>query len=184
MKFKEIYKSLEGINGWMGEVDCACLNDYASRVSGTIVEIGCFMGRSSKVLSLSTEAQVHSCDPFGGYEWGGEMWSKEKTKELCLKNMEGIKNWHLHHMPSLELAKKWDKPIDLLFIDGAHDKYSVLDDTRAWMPFLKPNHFVLYHDYGCVTLEGVKEAVDFLNYEASYDFYYKGYKSCIKICRK
>lgn len=185
MKFEDADRLVENIVNWMPKEDRACLFEYASKVKGIIVEIGAFHGCSSKILALATKGQVHSCDIFGSYVCKDKYWTGEETKKMCLRNLEGMNNWYLHHMSSLELVKVWSKPIDLLFIDGDHSKESVLDDTKYWLPFVKPNHFVLYHDYHDNDLcPGVKEAVDTLEYKDKLDYYYQGTKSSIKICQK
>lgn len=182
MKFEEIYKQVEDITGWMPKEDCACLNEYASKTKGVIVEIGALVGRSTTVLSLSSpKSKIHSCDKF----IPNMFFTPEETRKLCLSNMNKLKNVTFYYLDSLELARKWDRPIDLLFIDGDHTMQGVLDDTKYWLPFLKPSHFVLYHDYHDNDLcLGVKEAVDTLTFKNKLDFYYQGTKSSIKICQK
>ncbi|KXH76342.1 MAG: hypothetical protein AM326_07215 [Candidatus Thorarchaeota archaeon SMTZ-45] len=53
----------------------------------------------------------------------------------------------LYEMTSLEFAKMWTSPIDLLFIDGDHYWQSVLADFRALAPFVPCGHgLILLHD--------------------------------------
>ena len=47
------------------------------------------------------------------------------------------------HVPELS----WDKPIDLLFIDGAHDFKSVIADLNKFVPFVSNGGLILCHDY-------------------------------------
>ena len=105
--FNKIFNQIKDIHGWMSESDCRLLYDKASKIkNGLIVEIGAWMGRSAKMLSLSSPtSEVISVDPFPcDYEYGegntckpGERrkYTKTEVKEALVKNMKGIKNWTL-----------------------------------------------------------------------------------------
>lgn len=45
------------------------------------------------------------------------------------------------------VAKLWEKPIDLLFIDGDHSYEGVKQDTLAWEPKVIKGGTILFHDY-------------------------------------
>lgn len=45
------------------------------------------------------------------------------------------------------VAKVWDRPINLLFIDGDHSYEGVKKDHDAWFPKVVKGGTVLYHDY-------------------------------------
>lgn len=50
-------------------------------------------------------------------------------------------------MPSIEFAKKWNDPIDLLFIDADHRKESVLADFNALNSFVREGTgLIMLHD--------------------------------------
>lgn len=48
------------------------------------------------------------------------------------------------HGASLDVAKTWNKPIGVLFIDGNHDKAG--EDFEAWEKFVVPGGVILFHD--------------------------------------
>lgn len=50
------------------------------------------------------------------------------------------------HGDSQMVAKLWDKPISLLFIDGDHSYEGVKKDTLSWEPFVKKGGTILFHD--------------------------------------
>ena len=50
----------------------------------------------------------------------------------------------------------WDKPIDLLFVDGAHDFKSVIADLNKFVPYVSSGGLILCHDYD----HECKEAID------------------------
>jgi hypothetical protein len=59
----------------------------------------------------------------------------------------------------------FDKPIDLLFVDGDHTEDGVRGDIATWAGRVKPGGVMAFHDYGNSNLpwcSGVKTAVDAL----------------------
>lgn len=48
---------------------------------------------------------------------------------------------------SAEVGRRFTLPIDYLFIDGDHFAPGVLADCEAWLPHMKSNGYVLFHDY-------------------------------------
>jgi predicted O-methyltransferase YrrM len=52
-----------------------------------------------------------------------------------------------------------DDAVDLLYIDGAHERQSVIDDFCAWRPVLKPGALVVLDDFDHPQYPGVREAV-------------------------
>jgi len=191
MTFEEVFDQVKDIKGWMPICDCEVLYNYASKIkNGVIVEIGPYMGRSSKVLCLaSPTSQIHSFDSYiSNYEYkGGSVIKGEDAKRECLKNMIGIKNWHLHHIDSVEGSRTWHTPIDLLIIDGDHQELSVRLDTATWVPEVKVGHYVLFHDYYHAAKHYVKPAVNALKHLFSErkDYTNKdGIGSMFQICTK
>jgi predicted O-methyltransferase YrrM len=56
-------------------------------------------------------------------------------------------NVEICRMTSLEFARQWNDPIDLLFIDADHRKESVLADFDALSPFVQEGTgLILLHD--------------------------------------
>ena len=45
-----------------------------------------------------------------------------------------------------EVSKTWDRPIDLLHIDGLHTYEAVLIDYNNWSSFVTENGIILFHD--------------------------------------
>jgi hypothetical protein len=57
-----------------------------------------------------------------------------------------------------DVAKTWEKEIDILHIDGDHSYKAVKGDYEAWIPFVKDNGVILFHDT-CVDHLGGKYEV-------------------------
>jgi len=49
---------------------------------------------------------------------------------------------------SHEVAKEWDKKIDLIFIDDGHLEPEIRGDIEGWLPHVKTDGFLVFHDYG------------------------------------
>lgn len=59
---------------------------------------------------------------------------------------------------SVHASRYFDDDFDFVFIDGAHDYDSVMEDIKAWLPKVKKGGWLCGHDYG--VFDGVKKAVD------------------------
>lgn len=101
-----------------------------------ILEIGIRSGVSTMAMCRAIEdgkiqVDYHCCDI------NRECESVQNRTTVCL-------NFHI--MPSDELAKKWDKKIDVLFIDGCHEYLQVKKDYFNFSKFVSPNGFIFLHD--------------------------------------
>lgn len=41
----------------------------------------------------------------------------------------------------------WSEPIDILIVDGDHSYEGVSRDIEAWLPHMKPDGLIFFHDY-------------------------------------
>jgi hypothetical protein len=53
-----------------------------------------------------------------------------------------------------DVAKTWDKKIDILHIDGDHSYESVKNDYETWSKFLNDDGVILFHDTCIEELNG------------------------------
>lgn len=138
MEFEEAYYKTIGWNGWMSKEDCRVLFDYASSVkNGLIVEIGSYAGISTAMLALgSPTSKIVSIDPYLGFE---------EIYHEFLRNTNGIKIEQIKERSQV-VGKTWNRPIDLLHIDGDHSYGAVLEDMQLFFPHLKEDGIMLLHD--------------------------------------
>lgn len=127
----------------------------------TIVDLGVDFGFSSFCFALPGIGHVYGIDTFRGDEQTGLRDTYDEVlrsqRELGLGNLTFIRGLFA------EVARGWDKPIDILHIDGNHAYEAVMEDARNWGRFLKPSGVVLFHDT-CVAHFGVRRLFDELPY--------------------
>ncbi len=96
--------------------------------SGVIVEIGSWKGRSTIYLAKGSKAgnsvRVYAIDPHTGSsehkEKFGEVWTfDEFVKNIKSAGVDDIVTPIVK--TSEEAAKEFDRPVELIFIDGAHE---------------------------------------------------------------
>lgn len=150
--FGQAWSIADPIGGWLTEDQGRVLWDEACRVpvGGTIVEIGSHQGRSTVILGLAAQqrgARVVAIDPFVE----GSMFGGQRTRGIFESNITqaGLTDVvDLRAMPSKQARADWVGDIDLLYIDGKHDYWTVVDDLQ-WAAFLTSQARVLIHDSFC-----------------------------------
>jgi predicted O-methyltransferase YrrM len=147
-----ISRALE-IPGWMEEKELIWLANEASR-HDKIVEIGCWMGRSTRALADNTSGMVLAVDTWKGSEEHQDQ-LKDKDPDWLygqfLVNMTGTTNVFPVRLSSTEAAatcKETLRDFDMVFIDASHDYESISADIVAWKPLIKPGGIICGHDRG------------------------------------
>jgi len=190
MTFKEIFEQVDKVEGWMGETDCKALYEYVKDLKGLIVEIGSYMGRSTKLLALSSpESETITIDPLEDTAFSTH--SKEVVKNNLLNSIQGL-SVILIQKKSQNAGRGWSKPIDFLHIDGDHLYEAVKTDIRLFVPHVKKGHYVFFHDYYTrgakeeyqPNKHGVSKAVDELKDKYFDEVVLPNQRSGFAICRK
>ncbi|MHB0889152.1 class I SAM-dependent methyltransferase [Acidithiobacillus sp.] len=120
---------------------------------GRVLEIGAFKGASTIVLSRAARAAGDDCiwtvDPFtspsetdpdlaGGSGYPEFLSNLEKAgEEPFVRVFQGF---------SRDLAKQWNQPIRLLWIDGDHTYRGTKQDFDLFSPFLADGAIIAFHD--------------------------------------
>jgi hypothetical protein len=146
------------ISGWMNIADLEWLASQA-RVNHRIIELGSFLGRSSRALCDNTDGKVLCIDHWHGPDdvevAGREHLYEEFILHLGDRVHDGVcVPWNINHRditPALIRAKLndvWNGDFpDMIFIDGAHDYKAVYHDISTWLPFLGSDGLLAGHDY-------------------------------------
>lgn len=158
MDFAAAFDRAAHIGGWMTREQGFMLWSEARRIrpSGRIVEIGSHQGRSTVILAQAApESTVVAIDPFvEGVLFGG-LATKDKF-EANIRAADVDSRIDLRQAKSTDLRPTWNDPIDLLYIDGKHDYWTVTDDLK-WTDFVVGRGRVLIHD--CYSSIGVTLAI-------------------------
>jgi len=150
------------IPGWMGLEELVWLYEKAKKMD-SIVEVGCWMGRSTHALLSGCNGTVYAVDHFKGSpsEIDGAH-SAAKTQDIhamFLKNMEGFANLSVLRMDGKEAAGQFgEKSVDMVFLDADHAYPAVKEIMEAWLP--KCRKLLCGHD---VQQDGTPRAFEELN---------------------
>jgi predicted O-methyltransferase YrrM len=137
---------------------------YPSEKTVTYLEIGTYDGMSASLMILRPNTKVI------GIDIGNPV-----PAERAIANVERVNkhNNNFTYVQGSSLSEKTiarvrealnDQEIDILFIDGAHDKQSVISDFTLYFPMVSKGGFVVFDDYNDkLHSPGVKIAVDELH---------------------
>lgn len=142
------------IEGFLSVKEGRMLYELAAESQHPIVEVGSWKGRSTGFLALGSKAglgvPVYAVDPHTGSAEHRQMFGEVNTFAQFQSNMArlGVLGNPVQtiRQSSLDAAREFSGPLGLLFIDGAHDLHSILQDLDAWSPFLVEGSTIALHD--------------------------------------
>ena len=112
----------------------------------TIVDLGVDYGYSSFLMSYLTDAHVYDIDCFETNVHGPRQ-NEDYQFVLDMKDRLNLNNLFIYKNYFNDVAKTWNKTIDILHIDGLHDYKNCKNDYFTWLKFVDPSHgVVLFHD--------------------------------------
>jgi hypothetical protein len=160
-----ILAKMREIEGWLEETEAEGLIAIAEQViraapmdrTAAIVEVGSYCGKSTTGFGLTAvgvapdRARVYAIDPHEGTVSTLDQGYMQMapTLEKFKRNIDeaGVAGLvELIQCRSVDVP--WNKPIDLLFIDGLHDYANVSADFGHFAPWLGVGGLVAFHDYG------------------------------------
>lgn len=110
-----------------------------------LVEIGCYSGGSISIMANSApDIEMHTIDLFSIN--GADKASRDIEAQRVRDLLTDFKNVTVHSGNSSVDFKWWNKPIDLLFDDGAHEDPGLTRSMEHWVPFLKSGGILMMHD--------------------------------------
>lgn len=150
--FKKFFKQINKVEGFLKSPQQERWFFKAAKAAApdaVIVEIGSFKGRSTVSFGfgcLGASKHIYAIDLFEGdnniYGTGDFLKIFNQNINSC-----GLSDYVTPiKKHSLEVAKEWNRPIDILFIDGSHEYEDVKADFFAFYPFVKPGGIVAFHD--------------------------------------
>lgn len=163
--------------GWLSENESNLLVSLATVLPkrSTVVEIGSFMGRSTRYLAAGTRysgSRLICIDPFTSSGIGEPEACQQFYRKLAPQGSLSNFTWNMglvfpddketEHVSvwqttSHKEAKAWSHapsmpPIDLIFIDGNHQE--AYEDVLAWEPHLASHAMLAMHDTTCGGIYG------------------------------
>ena len=147
-RFEDVWRLADDIEGWLTRDQALVLFEAAESLpdGGAVVEIGSHQGRSTLVLAagLPRGGRLVAVDPFDpGWRYGGP-----STRDRLLAHLEagGVAD-RVEVVADTSRAARtaYDGPVDLLYIDGKHDYWTVCDDLR-WADRVPDGGVLLVHD--------------------------------------
>ena len=109
-----------------------------------IVDLGVDYAYSTFCFALPKIGHVYGIDSFEGDGHTGTRntydYVNEIKNQLNFNNITFIKGYFD------DIAKDWDKKIDILHIDGFHSYEAVKNDYETWSKFVKDDGIILFHD--------------------------------------
>lgn len=147
-------RKMMAVEGQILRREAVLLYKLASQVrNGCIVEIGSYRGKSTVTLALGTRAghqvPVYAIEPHEEFVGvlGGRFGAADRV--AFFRNMsqaECLQTVRLINLASTAVAKGWDQPIGLLFIDGDHRYEGVKSDFEGFAPWVCEGGIVAFHD--------------------------------------
>lgn len=161
-------KLYEMIPGWFNFDDV--YREFVDRMeSGTIVEIGSWLGRSvvylaEYVLEQQKDIRIYSVDTWQGSneeahrKYLEEIGGADALYEQFLKNISPLPIDSIIPIrrASVEAAKLFaDDSLDVVYIDASHNYIDVANDIDAWISKVKNGGIIAGHDYSPNIWNGV-----------------------------
>ena len=159
---QSLIEDIGHIVAWISPKEMLLLYDLAAEVpiGGEIVEVGSCYGASSACLGLGAQDKAY-LTLIDSFIWHPSGPASAKLLESNLKSV-GLSSFVIYEIDCMSL-ENWPVPIDLLYIDGAHDYTHVWHDLTMLGPQAKT---IVCHDY--TTIPDVTKAVDGFVPEYSY----------------
>lgn len=157
---KDLIDKILTIDGWLYVNEALALAQYAKNVHNCIVEIGSYRGRSTVLFgTFSPEGiPVYAIDPHIAST--GERTPFGNIDRAIFSY--NVNHWQLSakvrpiNLASSQVAKVWNEPIGLLFIDGDHSYECVKADLAGFIPHMAHDGVIACHDNNW---HGVKQAL-------------------------
>lgn len=146
--FDATWAEIDPVPGWLTRQQGLLLWESVRAVTpgpARVLEVGSHQGRSTCVLAAAhPDATVTAVDPFvTTRRYAGP--TVRDLLEAHLDRLGVADRVEVVALPSAEARRTWDRPLDVLHVDGKHDYWTVGDDL-LWARFVEPGGTVLVHD--------------------------------------
>ena len=156
------------------------------RGKGVILEIGSWKGKSTVCLAKGSKKGKNTKVIAVDHHIGSEEHQKPEGVWTFDEFKQNIKSAGIDDIvtpilkTSIDASKNFNEPIELLFLDGAHDYDSVKADFESWFPKVTKNGKILFHDS---EWDGVRKYLTELS-DKKEKIVFKSYAGCITCVQK
>jgi len=178
MNIENIKKIVKNVDGWLTDNEGELVYNLAKscKGGGVIVEIGSYKGKSTIWLGNGSKdghkIKIYAIDPHtGSSEHQNE---KDENKKIWTfeEFNRNINNAKVNDIivplikTSEDAANDFDKPVEFIFIDGAHEYEMVKLDFDLWFPKVVNGGIMAFHD--TLGWSGPKKVVKDLVYKSKF----------------
>lgn len=159
--FDEVYSKASSVPGLCAKEELEFIfNTIQQNSLVRAIELGCYCGSSTiTIAEAMPQGQVIAVDEFK-IDFDAQSFTGDDAFTIFNKNVLSVyKNVRLHKT-STDIAARYIKSCDFLFIDADHSYEAVLSDCFHYLKKLKPGGIVMFHDYTNEYFPGVKKVVD------------------------
>jgi hypothetical protein len=139
------------IEGWMTKTELAWLAEQA-KTHKLIVEVGSYLGRSTRVLCTNTEGVVYAIDDWKGVGDDRVNGDKFFYNQFLENTREFVATGRLIPIVQNHRTVNLDISPDMVFVDGSHETADVKDDILHWIDKMEPGALLCGHDADFVTV--------------------------------
>lgn len=149
--YESIRPLIKPIRGYLVPGQEKALFKLAGSVTGLLVEIGCFCGRSTCSMGLAIkdnpDCKLVSIDTFEGNDPARKPSEAEFHENIRRCGLQSVVT--LIKDDSKKIGKQWHQPIDLLFVDALHTYEGAKSDVDLFFPWLRVGGLLVLHDVAC-----------------------------------
>lgn len=163
----EPYRSINELpfdpHGWFGNADQLDML-LRDREINTVVEVGSWLGSTRHIASLLGDNGIlYAVDTWAGSPQEAVHMTDLRLPFLYQQFLSNVIHAKLTdkivpiRMNSVEAAKALNVKADLIYLDGAHDTVSVMNDIDHWLPHLKADGLICGDDWLWPTVRAAVE---------------------------
>lgn len=153
LSFEETFKVLPA-TGWFTEAEARLMWDLVKLLTGDVLEIGTYCGRSARLISEAIQTDLtrrfYCCDP---WVEGFDGVRTPAADQIVISVLDALcqgpaaPQISLCRMVESKLFEHWNirHRLSLVFIDGDHSKKATLGAIQRWAPLADK---VALHDFG------------------------------------
>lgn len=165
MNYADVSHQINGVNGFMGSQAQREFMFNLAKTTQVAAEIGSFKGLSAVIVLLgmnSVQRNAGSYYCIDTFEASNVELNSESTYDEFVRVTNGVdgkgqtkivKGWSTAN----ETLEQIPNNLDWVYIDGDHETTGVIADIQAYVPKVKQDGLILFHDH---TWESVKSGID------------------------